>query len=74
MAKRKNKYVIREGWYVLKDLAKGEFVRRTPESRKTYSRGKYEREERLYALHDLDDISRWILVPGSTRVWAGFTY
>ena len=63
-----------EGWYAVKDLPKGEFVKRSQFGKKIYRRGEYIREAKAFALHHEDDISRWSLVRGSTKVWAGFRY
>jgi len=55
-------------------LKLGEFIRRTPNAKKTYQRGPYDRTTKDYALYDCDDISREIRVKGSARVWIGFDY
>lgn len=74
MSKRKNKYVTREGWYVLNDLAKGEYIRRTPESKKVYVKGHYDRASRTYSVYDVNDVNNEMFVARDTRVYAGFTY
>ena len=74
MAKRKNKYVIREGWYRLKDLPKGEFVKKTPGSKKVYVKGNYDSSSRRFLLDDYNDIDSGVYVKGSAEVWAGFEY
>lgn len=72
MVKRKD--IVYEGWYRVDELPKGEFVKRGPGSKKIYKRGDYIREAKAYALNHEDDISKWSLIRGSTKVWAGFTY
>jgi hypothetical protein len=63
-----------EGWYRVDKLLKGEFVKRSQFGKKVYRRGEYIREAKAYALDHEDDISKWSLVRGSTKVWAGFVY
>lgn len=65
---------LNEGWYRLKDLPKGEFIKKTPGSKKVYRKGKYDRTYKVFRLDDMDDISRDVLVKGSAEVWAGFSY
>lgn len=75
MAKKyKKDSIVYEGWYKVEELPKGEFVKRGPGGTKIYRVGQYVREAKAYALDHEDDISKWSLVRGSTRVWAGFTY
>ena len=68
------KQAIHEGWYRVDEISKGEFVKRGPGATKIYRRGDYIREAKAYALNHEDDISKWSLVRGSTKVWAGFYY
>lgn len=63
-----------EGWYRLKDLRKGEFVKKTPGSKKVYRKGEYDRTYKAFRLNDQDDINRDVLVKGNAEVWVGFTY
>ena len=72
MAKRK--FELYEGWYRVDALPVGELVKRSPASKKVYVRKNYDRLAKAYELDDYDDISRQILVRGSTKVWAGFTF
>ena len=57
-----------------KDISKGEFVRRKSDSKKTYTRGDYDRSHKVYALNDEDDISRAIYVKSSVMLWVDFEY
>tara|TARA_R110000764_G_scaffold117747_1_gene205126 strand:+ start:902 stop:1096 length:195 start_codon:yes stop_codon:yes gene_type:complete len=57
-----------------KDISKGEFVRRKSDSKKTYTRGDYDRSHKVYALNDEDDISREIYVKSSAILWVDFDY
>jgi len=65
---------LHEGWYRVDELPKGEFVKRAQFAKKVYRRGNYDRMSKAYELHDYEDSSRWMLVRGSIKVWAGFVY
>jgi hypothetical protein len=71
---RYKKFEMPEGWYALRELPKGEFVKKTPGSRKVYRKGVYDKATRQYELDDMDDISNYVLVKPGALVWAGFTY
>lgn len=58
----------------IKDVKKGDFVKRKPGAEKVYRRGEYDREAKKYALGDWDDISREILLKGDTLVYIGFDF
>lgn len=63
-----------EGWYELRNLPKGEFIKRSQHAVKVYRKEKYDRVEKAFEVDDMDDISRSMYVKGKTRVYAGFTY
>lgn len=58
----------------LKDVKRGEFIKRKPDANKTFTKGEYDREFKKYRCDDQDDISRDILLGGNTIVYVGFTY
>ena len=58
----------------LKDVRRGEFLRRKLDSKKTYTRGEYDRSYKRYRCDDWDDISRDIMLKGSQLVWVGFEF
>ena len=58
----------------VKQLPKGEFLKRKKEHSKVYSRGDYDRSYKKYRINDCDDISRDLLVDGDKLVWIGFDY
>jgi ribosomal protein L31E len=68
------KFEIAEGYYKLKDLAKGEFIKRKPTAKKVYIKGEYDRGSKTYSVYDTDDINSEIFLRGTTKVWAGFIY
>ena len=59
---------------LVSEVTKGEFVRRKPDSKVTFTRGEYNRSFKRYCLDDWDDISRQIMLKGSTLVWVGFEF
>lgn len=73
MAKHKL-FQMEEGWYALRELPKGEFVKRSKTAKKVYRKGNYDKSTRCYELDDIDDISSYVLVKAGALVWAGFTY
>jgi hypothetical protein len=58
----------------LKDVPRGEFLRRKLDAKKTYTRGEYDRSYKRYRCDDWDDISRDIMLKGSQLVWVGFDF
>ena len=58
----------------IEDVKRGDFIRRTMVTRKTYRKGGYDRTEKRYANMDCDDISRSIYLKKGTIVYTGFTY
>ena len=58
----------------LKDVRRGEFLRRKLDSKKTYTRGEYDRSYKRYRCDDWGDINRDIMLKGSQLVWVGFDF
>jgi hypothetical protein len=58
----------------LRDVPRGEFLRRKLDAKKTYTRGEYDRSYKRYRCDDWDDISRDIMLKGSQLVWVGFEF
>ena len=58
----------------LKDVKRGEYIKRKPDTNKVFTKGEYDREFKKYRCDDQDDISRDILLRGNTTVYVGFTY
>ena len=58
----------------LKDVKKGDFVKRKIDSNKIFIRGDYCRFEKRYELIDVDDVNRFVYLKGSTAVFIGFDY
>jgi hypothetical protein len=58
----------------IRDLPKGEYIRRKHDAATTYIRGEYDRSSKRYELRDCDDMNRSIWLKGDTLVTVGFTY
>lgn len=58
----------------VKDVKKGEFLRLSPDSKKTYVHRGYDRGHKKYAVQDFDDINRYRYLKGETQVHVGFTF
>ena len=59
---------------VLRDVPKGEFVRRKEGAKTTYRKGDYDRTLKAYCLTDWEDNSRDIYVKADKLVHIGFTF
>ena len=58
----------------LKDVKKGEFIRRKADSKVTYIKGDYDRTNKDYSCINFDDINKELFIKGTTKVWIGFTF
>jgi hypothetical protein len=58
----------------LRNVARGEYVRRKPDSRTTYVRGEYDRATKRFELIDTEDMNRVVYLKPNTPVFIGFTY
>lgn len=59
---------------MVRNIAKGEFVKRKADSKKVYVRGDYCRASKAYVLQDWNDISRAIYVKASKPLFIGFDF
>ena len=71
-----NKYGEEMEEVQLKDVPKGEYIRRTPDTSKTYIKGEYVRDEGLnkYECTNFMDTSNAMYLKGTTKVYTGFTF
>jgi hypothetical protein len=60
----------------LKDVKKGDWIKRSLDTRKVYRKSHYVRDEGFnrYSCDDVEDINREIFLKGGAIVWVGFTY
>ena len=63
-------------WELIKNVKQGEFIRRKPEAKRTFTRDHYIREDgyNRYCCTDAEDIGRSIFLKPNTKVLVGFTY
>lgn len=57
-----------------KYIRRGEYVKRTPEAKKVYRRGEYDRATKRFSLVDCEDHCREIFVKADTLLTVGFDY
>ncbi len=59
----------------LKDIKKGEYLKRKPDSKKIHIRDEYCREAKKYECMDTEDIwGSGVMLKGTTIVFVGFDY
>ena len=58
----------------IKDVKKGEFIRRKPEAKTTYIKGDYDRSNKDYSCTSFDDINKEIFIKPNVKVWVGCTF
>ena len=56
----------------IKDVKKGDFIKRKADAKKTYVRGDYIRADKTYECYDFDDISSFIYIKGDKLVFIDF--
>jgi hypothetical protein len=61
-------------YITIKEVPKGDFVKRKDTHNKVYRKGEYDRSLKGYWLLDCGDISRAILVKSSKLVFTDFEY
>ena len=59
---------------LLKNVKRGEFIRRKVNSKTTYIRGEYVRDDGRYSLINFDDINKEVFLKGDTKVFINFTF
>jgi len=58
----------------LKNVKRGEFLKRKIDANKVYVRGEYDRHYKKFRCDDWDDISRDMLIDGEKIVFVDFTF
>lgn len=58
----------------VQDIKQGEYVKRKPDAKKVYKRGRYLAHLKRYALIDCEDANHEVLVGKGTVLYIGFTY
>ena len=58
----------------LKNVKKGDFIKRKPDAKKVFTKGEYCRFDKRYQCDDWDNISHCVLLKGETTVYIGFEF
>lgn len=58
----------------MRDVNKGDFIRRKPEAKDTYIKGNYDRSKKDYSCTSFWDINKEIFIKPTTYVWIGFDF
>ena len=58
----------------IKNLKKGEFIKRKADSKKVYIKGDYDRATKTYCCSAYDDINDYIFIKADKVVFYGFTF
>ena len=59
---------------MIKDLKKGEFLKRKADANRVYIRGDYDRSSKSYSCIAYDDINQEIFIKANKKVFVGFTF
>ena len=58
----------------IKNLKKGEFIKRKEDSQQVYIKGDYDRTTKSYSCIAYDDINKEIFIKANKKVFYGFTF
>ena len=58
----------------IKELKKGEFLKRKPDSKKVYVKGDYDRATKSFCCINYEDINDYIFIKATKAVFVGFTF
>jgi|TARA_R110002020_G_scaffold214207_3_gene421189 hypothetical protein len=59
---------------LIQNVKPSDFIKRKPDAKKVYNRGKYDRTTKSYSCSDWDDLSREIFIKRGKTVYVGFTF
>jgi hypothetical protein len=59
---------------ILRNVTKGDYVKRKADSKAVYIKGDYDRMTKSFELVDVEDINRVVYIKASKPVYVGFTY
>lgn len=59
---------------LLKNVKKGEFIKRKEDAKQVYIKGDYDRSSKSYSCIDFDDINHEIFIKADKPVFVGFTF
>jgi hypothetical protein len=58
----------------IRDIAKGEFLKRTECAKSVYIRGEYVRERKAFECYSFDDINKFVYIKADKTVYVDFTF
>ncbi|MBO7209704.1 MAG: hypothetical protein J6V44_01665 [Methanobrevibacter sp.] len=59
---------------ILKDLKKGEFLKRKADAKEVYIKGDYDRATKSFCCVAYSDINKWVFIKANKKVFVGFTF
>jgi hypothetical protein len=59
---------------ILRNVTKGDYVKRKADSKAVYIKGDYDRTTKSFELIDTDDINKVVYIKATKPVYVGFTY
>ena len=59
---------------ILRNVTKGDYVKRKSDSKAVYIKGAYDRTTKSFELQDVEDMNRCIYIKADKLVYIGFTY
>lgn len=58
----------------IKEVKKGEFIKRKPDATRVYIKGDYDRASKSFSCIAYDDINQEIFIKANKKVFVGFTF
>jgi hypothetical protein len=59
---------------ILRNVTKGDYVKRKSDSKAVYIKGAYDRTTKSFELQDVEDMNRVVYIKATKPVYVGFTY
>lgn len=58
----------------IRELKKGEFLKRKPDAKEVYIKGDYDKASKSFCCVAYSDINKWVFIKATKRVFVGFTF
>jgi hypothetical protein len=59
---------------LIKDAAKGEYIKRKADANTVYVKGDYDRSTKSFECHAFDDVCKFIYIKANKEIFVGFDY
>lgn len=59
---------------IIRDLKKGEFLKRSETAKEVYIKGDYDRETKTFCCSAYSDINKFVFIKANKKVFVGFTF